>query len=809
MSSTLVARMLDIALEQRDRRGLNELLKAVAEEVDADACILWEASPSASFKKGDLRGDLCILDQWVDEEVRPTCLVRLPIEESITGEVVMRGHREHISDTDADPRNYDDPPFHKEDNIRSMCCIPLEVRSGVHGALNLYWKGCRDASLSDLKAIEGAVQLLPRLQSTIRDRLQFDLLQFLHDLLEGSRLSDTDEKTIEQEIRSLAKKICDRLADGFQSVETTIFFCSPGEQVHDAVFRSMASSWGTIPEGASTYEADSAQGLTGWVLEHEESVRIYDLARFERDREFYTDLYPEIHWKDSLDIQKSIRSRVGLAKNDPLPPISFLAVPIRFDSQVVGVFRCTAAKAGPYYFSEDEQEMLESLSRSAGNLWRRWRDALLQLEKRKIRDGFVEVLKCLNTEATRLLQQENEDPKHLYKVALESLADALPGADTLSVRLHDPKNDVLTFYAVWGEAWNKGSGAKRAERLARSFPVKGEPRSIGQRVYNEKEAIILDNPSDDPDYSATFPEVKALLVAPIIHDREVLGVLDIRTTHSERFSDYARRLAELLGSELGLYRRYLKNNKELRDTRQLLRDTQKDLAHQLKSPIFQIRVWGDTALRRYHPLPRRESPDALHRCLFAIRGLSSKAKRVVNNMRFFIDLMDGKTPRLEFSDLDSGDLTLLAIQAAADQDNLTDPDKKMRFVVDRGGFSLLDKKPLHANKDLLEQALSNLLDNAAKYSKTGTTVKVYGKTTRSGAFSLTVENAGVPFDHDWRRLLERGVRGPHAQYMTAEGSGIGLWIVDQIMRAHDGEVLLQRRKNGMNRVRLIFRGYQP
>jgi len=101
----------------------------------------------------------------------------------------------------------------------------------------------------------------------------------------------------------------------------------------------------------------------------------------------------------------------------------------------------------------------------------------------------------------------------------------------------------------------------------------------------------------------------------------------------------------------------------------------------------------------------------------------------------------------------------------------------------------------------------NLLDNAAKYSFNHTTVHVYaGITHRKGRFQITISNTGLPIHpHEISRCTNRGWRSQKAMMVTGEGSGIGLWIVDNIMHAQNGELIITpTTAEGLTQIRLVF-----
>ena len=100
---------------------------------------------------------------------------------------------------------------------------------------------------------------------------------------------------------------------------------------------------------------------------------------------------------------------------------------------------------------------------------------------------------------------------------------------------------------------------------------------------------------------------------------------------------------------------------------------------------------------------------------------------------------------------------------------------------------------LMADEAALGRALWNLLDNAAKYSPESKTIWVEG---RSGAGWLTVSvrdrGVGIP-EKEHRRIFRKFVRGTVPPGHTFRGTGLGLALVQQIVRAHRGTVRVESK----------------
>ncbi len=105
-----------------------------------------------------------------------------------------------------------------------------------------------------------------------------------------------------------------------------------------------------------------------------------------------------------------------------------------------------------------------------------------------------------------------------------------------------------------------------------------------------------------------------------------------------------------------------------------------------------------------------------------------------------------------------------------------------------------DLPPVRGEKFLLEQMLMQVVDNAWKYSRPGSKIRVSGIQAEDNLI-LTVQNDGsrIP-DEERERIFSRFYRG--AATRAIEGTGLGLTIARAIAEAHGGSVWLDPEPDG-------------
>ena len=214
----------------------------------------------------------------------------------------------------------------------------------------------------------------------------------------------------------------------------------------------------------------------------------------------------------------------------------------------------------------------------------------------------------------------------------------------------------------------------------------------------------------------------------------------------------------------------------LRRLENMRRDFAANVSHELRTPVTSIRGYAETLLDG--ALDDRD--DAVH----MVEIIQRQAERL---MAIFDDLL--KLSRIEQQDeqhaitlapADLGPLLSAAVEPCA------------RQAAALGIRVELEQEPdLRANVHpvLLEQAVSNLLDNAIKYGGAGKWVGVTARRVAGGGIAIAVSDRGPGIEpRHFDRLFERFYRVDRARSRSVGGTGLGLAIVKHIAQAHGGEV---------------------
>jgi len=204
-----------------------------------------------------------------------------------------------------------------------------------------------------------------------------------------------------------------------------------------------------------------------------------------------------------------------------------------------------------------------------------------------------------------------------------------------------------------------------------------------------------------------------------------------------------------------------------------------DAAHELKTPTAVL--LGEAQEARRPDATPEETRHSLETVERAARGLAQEVDALLLLARG-----DAALPGRR----ETVDLAAVAAQAAADATPLAG-SRGVRCRVE-----VSDGAAVSGDRAGLSRVVSNLLSNALRYSARDSEVEV--RVSRDGG-SVILEVAdrgpGIAAENR-RRIFERFVRLDAARSTYPEGSGLGLAIVDQVVRAHAGEVSVEDREGG-------------
>ena len=206
-----------------------------------------------------------------------------------------------------------------------------------------------------------------------------------------------------------------------------------------------------------------------------------------------------------------------------------------------------------------------------------------------------------------------------------------------------------------------------------------------------------------------------------------------------------------------------------------------DIAHELRTPLSNLLTHTQVTLTR--PRPIEDYREALHSNLEELQWMA----QLVNDMLYLAKADHGLLmPKREALDLAAEADVLLEFFAPLAED--------VRVTLNREGHG-----HMMGDRNMLRRALSNLLDNALRFTPADGEVWVKIIDQPKG-LSLTVENSGDGISKDLLpRLFDRFYRVDPARHEgSSEHAGLGLAITQSIVNAHGGKIHCES-ENGWTR----------
>jgi len=218
------------------------------------------------------------------------------------------------------------------------------------------------------------------------------------------------------------------------------------------------------------------------------------------------------------------------------------------------------------------------------------------------------------------------------------------------------------------------------------------------------------------------------------------------------------------------------------------RDFVANVSHELRTPLASLRAMAETL--RDGGL---EDPQLRVRFLGQMLEEVDRMTRLVNDL-LDLSALEAGVVRLRREELQAREL----LEAVA---------RRYQQAASRRGVGLAvrpGEARLQGDRDRLEQALGNLVDNAVKYTPAGGRVEL-GVEAGGAEVRLVVEDTGpgVPPEH-LPRIFERFYRADPSRSREEGGTGLGLAIAKHIALAHGGRVEACNRPEGGARFAVVL-----
>jgi signal transduction histidine kinase len=198
------------------------------------------------------------------------------------------------------------------------------------------------------------------------------------------------------------------------------------------------------------------------------------------------------------------------------------------------------------------------------------------------------------------------------------------------------------------------------------------------------------------------------------------------------------------------------------------------VSHEFKTPITSIKALTERLLDE-----KVKDPARMKEYYSVILWDADNLSRLVSNFLDSTMIEEGKKQY----DFEETDIKQWLTQTITDFRNKC-PQKGIEF---NSRFSA-DIPHVAIDKNAMEQAINNLLDNAIKFSSGKIEVEIIVEKDENYLFLKVSDNGIGIHKEDLNKIFEKFYRGKNAPRHTSTGTGLGLTLVRQIIEAHNGEI---------------------
>ncbi len=252
----------------------------------------------------------------------------------------------------------------------------------------------------------------------------------------------------------------------------------------------------------------------------------------------------------------------------------------------------------------------------------------------------------------------------------------------------------------------------------------------------------------------------------------VSGILVIKAVTKEAF--LREKDDELVDNIRGLNQRLEKTNIDLKALDQKKSEFMALATHQLRAPLTAMKGYSSMILDgTFGKIENPEMADAVNKISRSTTDLTMIVEDYLNISRI-------EQGRMQYN-FTTVDITNLIKNVISDVKSTTD---RLGLIMNLNYDSAV-KYNVNVDEGKIKQVFSNIIDNAIKYTPTGH-IDVFVKTEGSKVV-VKIEDTGVGIRSEvLPSLFHKFVRAPDASKINILGTGLGLYVAGEILKAHNG-----------------------
>ena len=374
--------------------------------------------------------------------------------------------------------------------------------------------------------------------------------------------------------------------------------------------------------------------------------------------------------------------------------------------------------------------------------------------------------------------------------ALQDLACRVSACQSLDGILHTVVQTLRDAYQCRASsiALLEADGSISIQATAGLDPYATEPvpfslsEYVSREVVSSGQVIYVADAHADESFSLIDPDVRSLMAVPLMVQDRVIGALSIDSSQPNAFSRDHERVLTIAAGQIAATIDSVHRANELSEANARLEaqdELRKELviqvSHDLRSPLGLVQGYAGLIRDEAFGGVNEEQSDAL----LIIERRAQSIKQLTE------DILSTRPINHDMLELTEIDINALSQQSIADA-RIVFKDSSVHFETDLipGEFIVM------GDPHRLCRIFDNLLSNAVKFSPDGGTVTVRTRPDpETGYVQISISDQGIGIPPEkLPHIFERFYRGNKEFRVRFPGSGVGLFIVQQLVEAHHGTV---------------------
>jgi PAS domain S-box-containing protein len=304
-------------------------------------------------------------------------------------------------------------------------------------------------------------------------------------------------------------------------------------------------------------------------------------------------------------------------------------------------------------------------------------------------------------------------------------------------------------------------------------------------VLDDEKRVVLLNPAAETAFSVVSADVRGHTLSAVIHAPELVALVEeagqtLNEWTNAAGSTFAPRVTAVRNTD-GEIEGWILALRDITRFKRLNRNQSEFMrivSHDLRSPLTSMQGFA-SMLEMVGDLTEKQG-HFVNKILAGITQMTALVDNIQDAGRY--------DPETGFYELSRSHCDLTELVSRIVDNHLVPAEKQELTINIQAGT---DVPIVNVDYNMLERAITNLVDNAIKYTPNGGTIEV-SVIRREDAVVVSVRDSGLGISpENQKRLFERHVRLARQEHKRIKGSGLGLFIVRSVAQRHGGNAWVE------------------